>query len=368
MNYLICIGHPAQFHLFKNIIAELHSHGHKTEVLISSKDILEYLCEQGNFKYNNVLSRRKTGTKLSLTINFLKRYGIIYKSIRNFKPDILLGSEVTLPILGKTFRIPSIVFSEDDAIDIPQFARLAYPFAKTILSPNVCYAGKWEWKKIGYEGYHELAYLHPNHFKPEKDKIKHLLKDKERYFILRFSSFNAYHDHRLKEVGFNNSLIEKIISILEPYGNIYITSEREVTLYLEKFIIPIDLNDMHHALYYSDMYIGDSQSMAVEAAVLGVPSIRFNKFVSKYQVSVLEELENKYKLTIGINSNAPNKLIKTVRELLDIKDLKIEWHMRQKRMLSEKIDVASFITWIVENYPESSNILKRNPDYQDKFK
>jgi predicted glycosyltransferase len=30
-----------------------------------------------------------------------------------------------------------------------------------------------------------------------------------------------------------------------------------------------------------DLYIGDSQTMAAEAAVLGIPSIRFNSFVGK---------------------------------------------------------------------------------------
>ena len=40
MKYLICLGHPAQFHLFKNIISELNKRNHETKVLITDKDIL----------------------------------------------------------------------------------------------------------------------------------------------------------------------------------------------------------------------------------------------------------------------------------------------------------------------------------------
>jgi hypothetical protein len=37
-------------------------------------------------------------------------------------------------------------------------------------------------------------------------------------------------------------------------------------------------------------------------------------------------------------------------------------------MLLNKINVANFITWFVENYPESERILRSEPDYQYKFK
>jgi hypothetical protein len=37
-------------------------------------------------------------------------------------------------------------------------------------------------------------------------------------------------------------------------------------------------------------------------------------------------------------------------------------------MLNEKIDVTSFLTWFIENYPESEKIMKDNPDYQLNFK
>ena len=37
-------------------------------------------------------------------------------------------------------------------------------------------------------------------------------------------------------------------------------------------VIKIDPNDMHHILSYAHIFIGDSQTMAAEAAILGTPS------------------------------------------------------------------------------------------------
>ena len=40
MRYQFYLGHPAHFHLFKNVIKSLSSKGHEIAVLIKKKDIL----------------------------------------------------------------------------------------------------------------------------------------------------------------------------------------------------------------------------------------------------------------------------------------------------------------------------------------
>ena len=51
-----------------------------------------------------------------------------------------------------------------------------------------------------------------------------------------------------------------------------------------------------------------------------------------------------------------------------MKNLKKEWQLRREKMLSEKIDVASFFVWLIENYPQSVSIIKNDPGYQFNFK
>lgn len=52
---------------------------------------------------------------------------------------------------------------------------------------------------------------------------------------------------------------------------------------------------------FASLYIGDSQTMAAEAGVLGVPFVRFNDFVGR--IRYLRELEDKYRLGFGVHAS-----------------------------------------------------------------
>lgn len=58
---------------------------------------------------------------------------------------------------------------------------------------------------------------------------------------------------------------------------------------------------MHHVMAFASLYIGDSQTMAAEAGVLGVPFVRFNDFVGR--IGYLRELEDTYELGYGIHAS-----------------------------------------------------------------
>jgi hypothetical protein len=161
-------------------------------------------------------------------------------------------------------------------------------------------------------------------------------------------------------------LANNIITILKTKGVVYISAERKLPAEFEDLKLKIKSSQLLNFMVDVDLYIGDSQTMAAEAAVLGTPSIRFNDFVGK--LGYLEELEHKYGLTFGIKTSEPEKLLQKVDELLAIPDLKEEWQRRREKMLSEKIDVTGFMVWFIENYPDSVRVMKENPDYQYNFK
>ncbi|MCP2848901.1 hypothetical protein, partial [Salmonella enterica] len=66
MRYLIFLGHPAHFHLFRYMIAALEAGGSEVKVLIRNKDILETLCERSGMRYTNVLPESRGKGMLSL--------------------------------------------------------------------------------------------------------------------------------------------------------------------------------------------------------------------------------------------------------------------------------------------------------------
>ncbi len=245
--------------------------------------------------------------------------------------------------------MPSIITVEDDASVIPHFAWMAFPFANVILAPGCCDVGRWAKRKLGYEGFQKLAYLHPNRFTPDPLRVP-FLDDGRPYFLIRLSSLSAHHDFGVK--GINPDTLKKLIHTMEKRGRVLISSERPLSKEFEKYQILLPVRDMHHLLFYADLFVGDSQSMAVEAAMLGTPSIRFSDFVGK--IGVLEELEHRYGLTFGIPATDPEALIRKVSEVLDTPGLTDDFSARRQRMLDGKIDVTAFLTWLIQGYPRTA--------------
>jgi predicted glycosyltransferase len=163
------------------------------------------------------------------------------------------------------------------------------------------------------------------------------MQNVQRFFLLRFASLHAHHDDGRR--GIDDALATQLIERLSPLGKVFITSERQLSTELEPYRIPIHPSVIHHAMAFADLYIGDSQTMAAEAAVLGTPSIRFNDFVG--ELSYLEELEHKYGLTKGLKTTQSDQLLSTVSAWVSDDSLKTIFSERRKLMLSQTTDVTA---------------------------
>lgn len=341
MRVLFQLGHPAHFHLFKNTIADLQRDGHETFILIRKKDILEDLLKESGMPYINILP---SGKKSVFTL-MLRLWRVFWFTLTH-RVDVLVGSTPEVAQVAWLLRRRSAVMAEDDASIVPQFIKVVKPFVDNYLSPVSCNNGVLERATTHYEGFHKLAYLHPNRFTPDPAVVDRYFDHSTPYFLLRFAQLNAYHDVSANAHGINDKIAVKLIEILSPHGKVFITSERELSPELECYRLNINPLDIHHLMAFATLYIGDSQSMAVEAAMLGTPSIRFNDFAGK--IGVLEELEKKYQLTIGIPSSDPERLYNTVKEMIDTDNLRDVYQARRQRMLEDKIDVATFFTDFIE--------------------
>ncbi|MDQ3050630.1 MAG: DUF354 domain-containing protein [Bacteroidota bacterium] len=340
MKLLFYLGHPAHYHLFKHVIRAFKAG--EVLVLIKSKDVLEQLLIEEGVPYINI--DHKTGVKtVGNTLAIAKKFGRrmlgIAHVIRKEKPTMLVGCSAELALLGKFFRIPSCAFFEDDLEKVKSFAMLAGPTATYLICPDVCSAWKWEQKKIGHNSYHELAYLHPDHFKPDFSLVSHMFEKGTRNFIIRFSELGAYHD--VDKQGINDELALTLIDMLKPHGRVYITSERPLPSQFESYRIAIKSSHIHHALYFADMFIGDSQTMTAESAVLGTPALRFNDFVG--ELGYLEDLEHTYGLTYGFRTSESEGLLNKLDELLNDTNLKEQWQQRRMKMLDNKVNFANWM-------------------------
>lgn len=374
MKIVVYLGHPAHFHLYKNVIQNLKNDGHTVEVLIKKKENLEQLLQNSGIPYHNILREGRKDTKIGMAFGAIKRIWRELVFCIKEKPDLLTGTSVENSYVGPLLRIPVVYCGEDDADVIPLQAKICYPGASVVLTPDSCDDGKWNGKTTKYPSYHELAYLHPNHFKASKQIVKEQgINPDKPYAIMRFVKLKANHDDNIK--GINKEVALRLIELMKPHMDIYITSERPLEPELEPYRIRINPIYMHDVMAFASLYIGDSQTMAAEAGVLGVPFVRFNDFVGR--IGYLRELEDTYQLGIGIRASSnelvsegiselekpcgPEALYEAVEKLMALteEERKRVYGERVKKMLEEKVDYAKFLTWFLENYPASAEATRK---------
>jgi uncharacterized protein len=363
MRCVLEINHPAQVHLLRNLYLLLTNKNHFVKVFIKNDPAISSLMNLYKIPYCFIGKKGKGILgKLFAQVWFDLRM-LFYILPRNI--SIGIGSSITNDHIAALTRMKSIHLSDDDEDVVPLMSKYAYPFSTIILSPQCCIFKNHKEKNITYSGYHELAYLHPKRFNPDSSVLHELsIRQGEPFFVLRFNSFTAHHDIGIRGLSLEQKL--GLINVLSEKGKVFITTEKKIEPELSQYQLKISPVKIHSLLYYATMFIGDSQTMTSEAAVLGTPAIRCNSFVGR--ISYLEEEEHVYGLTYGFKPEDFSSLLTKVQELLSIPDLREEWQRRRQRMLAEKIDVTAFIFWFIENYPESVKIMRENKDYQYNFK
>ena len=361
MNILIDINHPAHVHLLRNVYAMLTERGNKVLVVVKEIPSAIRLLELYGIPYVNI--GRKDDAIAKKGADQLVYAHRILKIVRKNHIDVGVGTSINLSHVSKVSKMKSIVLDDDDDEVEPLFVKYGHPFADTILSPAD--TPRKSKKKIYVNAYHELAYLHPNRFKPDPSVLQDAgVEEGDPFFIMRFNAFKAHHD--VDVVGLTIENKRRLVNYLSSKGKVFITTERDIDDEFKPYQLKVSPEKAHSLMYYATMLVGDSQTMTSEAAVLGTPAIRCNTFVGR--IHYLEEEEHKYGLTYGFRPDQAEEMFKKIEELLSMPNLKEEWQVRRQKMLSEKIDYAQFLTWFIENYPGSQKIMRENPDYQFRFR
>jgi hypothetical protein len=272
-------------------------------------------------------------------LEIFKRDLQVYKLQKKYDIDIIMGvGDMFGAHVSRFTRAKSIVFTDTEHAKL--INSITFPFADKICTPS-CFKQKIGNKQIKYNGYHELAYLHPNYFTPNPSVLKELgLAEDDKFIIIRFVSWGASHD--IKEYGIKNKL--EFVQELEKYGRVLITSESSLGPDFEKYMIKISPEKIHDLLYYSKLFIGESPTMTTESAILGTPAICVSSWACDCGNFV--DLSSNYGLIYCYKDEklAANKAV----ELLKF-DNKTKWINKRNKLLRDKIDVTSFMVDFIEN-------------------
>ena len=339
MKCLFDICHPAHAHFFRNPIKQLIKQGHNVLVTSRDKEMAIELLDGFGLEHKALSSHRGKGL-FSMARELIIRDYKLYGEARQFQPDVLAAIGGTfISHVGKLTGIPSIVFYDTENAGLQN--AITYPFASLVVVPR-CYNSWLPKNNLRYNGYHELSYLHPDYFTPDKMIAEQNgVAAEGKTFLLRLVSWQANHD--IGEQGWEPDLIHKIIKRLSTSGKVLISSEYILPDDLEKYRYRGDVKDIHHVMAFCSAVIGESATMASEAAVLGVPALYIAHTGRGYtdeQEKLYGLVTNIFDLQWHIIQPALDKVLNTSTE---------HWYTARQALLADTIDVATFVTDCLKN-------------------
>jgi len=337
MRVMLDIVHPAHVHFYRHLREELISDGHEVKVVSRDKEVTLQLLDRFGIDHTST-GTAMTGSLLSSGRELVHRVMAVKEEIRRFRPDIVLTrnpSGVQAARLSGTLG----VFDTDDGSKVGLHFWAARPFADIITTPAIL-KEDFGRKHRRYKGFKALAYLHPNRFSADPTVREDLgLSAEEPLFIVRFSAYTASHDKGNE--GLNSPAKVELVKLLASAGRVLISDEGTTPEELAPFVMKTAPDRMHHLLAAADLCVGDSASVAAEAALLGTPALRISA-VSMHR-EYLEVLEKEYDLVrTFVHGEEQEFLSQVKRSLSELPALRAGAKASRERLLAENVDVTAW--------------------------
>lgn len=282
MNIWIDIAHIPQYNYYKQFILSLAKNGHNVFVTILDRGKLYNIATHELKNIDNVYVKkigkhRLTKWSAIIDANIIRLVKLLIWALKN-RIDIAFSNHHQTSIIAKILSISGYAFGDDPQSKIyPTFVKYAkkshmliYEDVNNVILPkdNVLPALK-EW-----------AYLSPKEFVPNVEVLKKYGVEPKKYLFLREVT-----------VGTTNYVGQKAGAVLHEVENIrkayYLENgekkQMKVLFSLERkntanqypkywILLQEPIEDIHSLIYYSAGLVSSGDSMAREAALLGVPS------------------------------------------------------------------------------------------------
>ena len=330
MNIQFDLNHPVDVNFFKNSIIELNKRGHKIIITyrprgkldrILKHELGEYICISFGKHYSNFITKIIGQIYRDYKIFFFQKKNNIDLSVC-FGPTNAIASWIN--------RIPYLAFEDDFEYKIPFYH--ANIFSTRHVMPSSI---KVKRKNIyTYEGFKELAYLHPNYFIPCRDEIKrYKLKQNKYVFIREVSKVSL--NYKNKE-----TYILQILEHLKKRGlQLLLSIEDEdlkKNLLADCIILEEPVHDIYSLMKYALFTISSGDTMARESCLLGTAAI----YTGGREMAVNKELLN---IGIMFKSDCIGDILNICDKLIDGKCKNKIRHIIEKRVTNDWDDTTQVI-------------------------
>jgi len=337
MRVLIDVGHPAQVHLFSNLVRDLRDRGDEVLVTARDKEVSVRLLEHYGMPYrlipwysgSNII--RKLAAVIPQDLTMLR-------ILREFSPDVTLAAgSLNLTHTARLRGVPLIMLCDTD-LALERFGSQYRMFADHILTPDMMAIDAGP-KQVRYAGTHELGYLHPDRFTPDPSTLKRYgLSPDDTYFFVRLVAHGAWHDNL--ENNFTRDEWFTIIEHLAGKGRVLLSAEGDLPPGIEPFRTRFNPEDALDLMAFSTIHAGEGGSMASESAIMGVPTI----FKNIHVFVIDEEVE------AGIMYMPPT-VVDAIALIDSILEGDVDHRQRARDYISSKVDVTTYLLdFIKEHY------------------
>jgi predicted glycosyltransferase len=338
MKYIFELNHPKHYYQFKYVMQILKSRGHEISVLARDKDVLLNVLQEEHVGYTVFGKHRKT-----MLAKVLGTFGLMFKYIaivKEQRSDVFVSKASWYgSAMAKIFHKKSVIFPDSEVVKVTN--RYVVPMCTKVVTPD-SFRLDYGSKHYRIKGIFEDCYLSPHVFQADEAVIeKYGLK--RPYAVVRFVGWFANHD--VGKSGFNQREKEELVQAISKNMNVYISSENDLPDELEPYRLPTPASVIHDVLSFADLYIGDSQTMASEAALLGTPAIRSNSFVGPNDMSNFIMLQEKYGLLYNVAE--PAEAISLATDMSK-NSRKVEWMEKRDKYYAQVGDCNAQIVELIE--------------------
>lgn len=271
MVILIDIGHIPQLNFYKQLIMQLACTDNTVYVTVLKRGRLLKIAQYELGAFSNVIvvpigQHRMNKMSAILESNVLRTLQLLFWSL-NKHIDVVISNGATANIIGWLRHIPCYAFGDDPQTwDYYPKIICCNQSSYCIYESNLPLSSK----AIVLKCTKEWAYLAPKYFRPNPQVLeKYGVKPKE-YVFLREVSVGT--------INYAGQASGAILGIQD-----WIPKDKKVLFSLEekdkRHLYPEDwillqepIEDIHSLIYYSSGLVSSGDSMAREAALLGVPA------------------------------------------------------------------------------------------------
>jgi hypothetical protein len=266
---VIDIAHYPHVNFYKHAIEALKEKNVNVLVILRSRGKLVSIFQKECPDVPHVLIGKHRQSLFGKMSSIIIRDLAFLNYLRNIDFEVGTGvGSIALAHTTRFFGKPSILFGDDIEEKLSHY--LGHYWATWDVRPKcVPVQGK---NLLKYNGFKELAYLHPNHFTPDEKALEPYTLNPYEYVFIREVSSASLNYRRLK--------MGKLANILDYLKKedlkILLSIEDKTLINLFKeycIILKEPLEDIHSLLSYALFTVSSGDSIARESCLIGTPAI-----------------------------------------------------------------------------------------------